>query len=296
MKEAHTLLPLIWILPLAVSVVYIGSPLFLGIHAARRAGYLLRASLDNRRYTLLSELNLSLAGRVIHFDHIVLSQTGIFVIDALHWPGTVSGSKVQALWKRRRWGRPYRPDNPVHENFLRLQALQRSLKLPMASFHPLVVILASGEVKTDAREVVSDLNILSKRIQSESRPLLSQEQTSQALLDIQQLRVQPGLLGQHSPWKLLRLALLACLCAAVYFAYGKQLQQLQKLFKSSVSEPLPAVILDKKTQQQLWENSLICSYSIDTRRCACYQPDGEKVVIEAARCKTLAEKGSVLQQ
>lgn len=296
MMEADTFLPLIWILPLAILVVYIGSPLFLGIQATRRVGHQLKASLDTRRFTLLSDLNLSLAGRVIHFDHIVLSQTGIFVVDALHWPGAVSGTKVQALWKRKIWGRLYRPENPVHENFLRIQALQRSLHLPISSFHPLVVILASAEVKTDAREVVSDLNILCKKIQTESRQLLSQEQTSKALLDIQQWRVHPGLLGQHSRWKLLRLGLLACLCAAVYFAYGEKLQQLQKLFMSSVSAPVPAANLDNETQQQLWENSLICSYSIDTGRCACYQPDGDRAVIEADRCKALAEKGSVLQQ
>lgn len=296
MPEADTLLPLIWILPLAIAVVYVGSPLFLGTQSARRVGYLLKASLENRRYTRLSDLSLSLAGRVIHFDHIVLSQTGIFVIDVLHWPGSVSGNKVQALWKRKHWGRNYRLDNPVHENFLRLQALQRAINLPAASFHPVVVISASSEVKTDAREVVGDLNTLSRRIQSQSRQLLGQEQTSQALLDIQQLRVQPGLLGQHNRWKLLRLGLLACLCAAVFLAYGKQLNQVQKLLKDRVFDPAPAVSLDKKTQQQLWENSLICSYSIDTGRCACYQLDGVKAEIEPGRCKTLAEEGSVLQQ
>jgi len=296
MTEAEPLLPLIWILPLAFAVVYVGSPLFLGTRAAHRAGYLLKASLDNRRYTLLSDLNLSLAGRVIHFDHIVLSQMGIFVIDTLHWPGFVSGNKAQALWKRKHWGRNHHPDNPVHENFLRLQALQRSLNLPMASFHPMVFISASSKLKTDAREVVSDLNILSRRIQSESRPLLSQEQTSQAVLGIQQKRVQPGLLGQHSRWKLLRLGLLVCLGTAVYLSYGEQLHHVQKLLKASSSRPASATGLDKNTQQQRWENSLICSYSIDTERCACYQPDGAKAEIEAARCKTLAEKGSVLQQ
>jgi len=296
MTEVYTWLPLIWILPLALAVVYVGSPLFLGTQAARRVGYLLKASLDNRRYTRLSDLKLSLAGRVVHFDHIVLSQTGIFVIDALHWPGSVSGSKVQAQWKRKHWGRSYRPDNPVHENFLRVQALQKSLNLPMSSLHPIVVISASGGVKTDAGNVVGDLSTLSRRIQSQSRPLLSQEQTSQALLDIQQLRVQPGLLGHHKRWKLLRLALLTCLCAAVYLAYGEQILQVQKMLKASVSAPAPAGSLNKESQQKLWENSLICSYSIDTGRCACYQPDGAKAAIEAARCKTLAEKGSVLQQ
>jgi len=277
-------------------VLYVGSPSFLGTQAARRAAYLLKSGLDTRRYTLLSDLELALAGRTVHFDHIVVSQTGIFVIDALHLPGAVSGSRVQARWQRRHWGRKYLLDNPVHENFLRLQALQRSLDLPLSSFNSLVGISGHSEIKTDASEVVTGVNMLSRKISSQSRQLLSQEQANQALLDIQQLHLRPGLLGLHARWKWLRLALFAGLCTAIYLAYGVELRLLQQQIKISVQGPAAVGNLDEATQQKLWEDSLICSYSIDTQRCACYQPDGVKAALEPERCKKLAEKGSVLQQ
>ncbi len=296
MTDHNLLLPLLWVLPLAVSVLYVGSPRFLGTQAARRVGNLLKSGLDTRRYTTLSNLKLSLAGRIVDFDHIVVSQAGIFVIDALHLPGAVSGSRVQAQWKRKGWQRTYRFDNPVHENFLRLQALQRALDLPRNSFHPLVVLAGHKGIKTDAGDVVLEVKSMCRNINSQSRQLLNQEQTSQALLNIQQLCIQPGLLGHHSRWKIIRLGLLACLCMAVYLAYGEQLRQLQQKIRVSIQGPAAAGAMDELTRQQLWEDSLICSYSIDTGRCACYQADGQKAQIDPASCKTLAEKGSVLQQ
>ena len=59
----------------------------------------------------------------------------------------------------------------------------------------------------------------------------------------------------------------------------------------AASEPL-----DEATRQQRWEERLICSYSVDTGRCACYSPQGEKAELTAERCQELAERGSVLQQ
>jgi len=296
LTERELLFPLLWILPLAVSVMFVGSPRFLGTRAARRAAYLLKSGLDKRRYTLLSDLDLALAGKTVHFDHIVVSQAGIFVINALHLPGVVSGSRVQARWQRKHWGHKYLLENPVHENYLRLQALQRALDLPANSFHSLVGISGHGAITTDASEVVTDVNLLSRKINSQSRQSLSQEQASQALLGIQQLHLRPGFLGLHARWKWLRLGLLIGLCAAVYLSYGDELRKLQQQIKVSTQGPAAAGNLDETAQQKLWEESLICSYSIDTQRCACYQPDGVKAALAPARCKTLAEKGSVLEQ
>jgi len=299
LTERELLFPLLWILPLAVSVLYVGSPRFIGTQAARRAAYLLKSGLDKRRYTLLSDLDLALAGQTVHFDHIVVSQAGIFVIDALHLPGVVSGSRVQARWQRKHWGRKYLLDNPVHENYLRLQALQRALDLPANSFHSLVGISGHGAITSDASDVVTDVNLLSRKINSQSSQSsqsLSQEQANQALLGIQQLHLRPGFLGLHARWKWLRLGLLIGLCAAVYLSYGDELRKLQQQIKVSVQGPAAAGNLDEAAQQKLWEDSLICSYSIDTQRCACYQPDGVKAALAPARCKTLAEKGSVLEQ
>jgi hypothetical protein len=51
-----------------------------------------------------------------------------------------------------------------------------------------------------------------------------------------------------------------------------------------------------KTEIELWEVRLVCAYSADTGRCACYEPAGAKVRIQQQRCEELAQRGSILQQ
>jgi hypothetical protein len=300
MMETASLSHLTWIVPLALLAFYIGSPRFLGTQATTRLSRLLRTSLDKRQFTVLDQLDLSVGGRVVHFDHLVLGAAGIFVIDALQLPGKIKGTKVQALWKRERLGRTDRIDNPVHENFLRVQALQQSLGLDISRFYPLVAISGHRKIETDANDVLVDLRSVVGKIRGQVRRLLSGDELDTALQRIQQLRVHAPLLGRNSRWKVLRLALVVLLLGGSYAAYEKELGFLYQsalLSYQQIKSPEnfnPTGQL--KTENEKWEDSLVCSYSIDTGRCACYEPSGKKASIEANKCKALAERGSILNQ
>lgn len=289
--EHPSLLHWIWLLPLGLSALYVGSPRFLGTQASQRLRKLLRAGLDDRTMTHLCGLNLSVGGTVVHYDHLVLSRTGIHVIDALYLPGKIKGQRVQNWWQRQRWGRKYRFENPVHENFLRLQALQRALHLAPGCFHPSVAISGYDSIETDAKDVVLDVAAVVKKINSQSRPLLSAEELNQALLNMQQMQVQAPLLGAKTRrWRLLQLLLLVLFLGGVGWVYQDEVRQVYRLAMQS-SQPV-----DASTDRQRWEDSLICSYSVDTGRCACYTPRGDKADISKDRCRQLSERGSVLQQ
>lgn len=289
--DASSLQHWLWLLPLALAALWVGSPRFLGTRASERLGRLLRAGLDRRSTTLLQHLDLSVGGSVMHFDHLVLSRTGIYVIDALYLPGRIRGQRAQAWWQRLRGGRKHRFANPVHENFLRLQALQRALQLAPAGFHPCVAISGHTSIDTDAKDIVIDVTEVCRKINSQARPLLTAEELNQALLRIQQLRVDASLLGGRvRRWRLLRLLLLALFLGGLAWVYQQEMRQLFRAVKQSSQPPDPA------TQLERWENSLICSYSVDTQRCACYTQQGEKAEISALRCQQLAERGSVLNQ
>ncbi|HET6564596.1 MAG TPA: nuclease-related domain-containing protein [Xanthomonadales bacterium] len=286
-----SLLHWIWLLPLGFAALYIGSPRFLGTQANQRLNKLLKAGLDRRHFTLLQDLDLAVGGGVMHYDHLVLSRSGIHVIDALYLPGKIKGQRAQALWQRVRWGRKVRFDNPVHENYLRLQALQRALHLAPACFLPCVAISGYQTIETDAKDVVLDVARVVNKINSQARPLLAAEELNQALLQIQQMQVKPTLFGgKNLRWKLLRFLALLLFVGGLVSVYQHELQQLYSTAVKS-SEPL-----DAATGLQRWEDSLICSYSVDTGRCACYTPRGDKAEITAARCQQLAERGSVLKQ
>jgi cbb3-type cytochrome oxidase subunit 3 len=179
----------------------------------------------------------------------------------------------------------------VHENYLRLQALQQALNLPLASFLPCVAISGYNTLNIDAKDVVIDVQSVSNRILSQSRNLLSAEQLDAAVLRIQQLRLHPPLFGKSRRWKLLRLLLWLLFFVGIYFVYQAEIRHLYDAAKQAVQSEDAL-----KTDQQRYEDRLLCSYSVDTGRCACYETDGEKANIAADRCKDLAERGSVLQQ
>ena len=99
---------------------------------------------------------------------------------------------------------------------------------------------------------------------------------------------------------LIRILLLAAILIGVYRIYGEDIRGLVTNFEERVEQAASPQNFDdqgeRKTPQQIYEDSLICAYSTDSGRCSCYEPEGGKANIEPALCQELAERGSVLQQ
>lgn len=280
-----------WLTPLGFTALCLGSPRFLGTQATNRLRKILLASLDSRGYTQLHDLHLAVGGHVEHYDHLVFSKSGVYVIDALYLPGEIKGNRVQAWWLRKSWGRRIKFDNPVQASYLRMLALQQALNLPLVSLHSFVAISGYSTLQTDAKDVVIDVQKVPGKILSQSRQLLSAEELDAAVLRIQQIRIHAPLFGSTRRWKLLQLLLSILFIGGIFAVYQSQIMHLYGSVVQAVqSEEV------RKTDQQRWEDRLICSYSLDTGRCACYELDGAKASIAPERCIALAERGSVLQQ
>jgi hypothetical protein len=231
------------------------------------------------------------AGRVERYDHIVLGRSGIHVIDALNLPGKIKGNRVQAWWQRRSWGHSYPLANPVHENFLRLQALQQALGLPLSKFHPWVALSGHSSLTTDATDVVMDVLLAVKKINSENRQLLGGDELSAALLRIQELKLHAPILSKQRSWLAVQLLCGLGFVGGTWMIYQ---DEIMRLYTTAFESALPPAT--PLTDVERWESSLICSYSVDTQRCACYERRGEKVQLSADRCRELAQRGSVIQQ
>ncbi|HLF31884.1 MAG TPA: nuclease-related domain-containing protein [Xanthomonadales bacterium] len=296
----QSLIHLAWIVPLVLLVSYIGSPRFLGNMGSTRVRRILGSALEKNRYTILHDLVLPSGGGTFHVDHLVISRYGICVIDSIHRSGWISGTEVQARWRQQSWGKSWYFDNPVHTNYLRVQALERLLQLPNSRFHPMVVLSGHRGFKKNLPTGVLEVKNLVGRIRSLGREVLSAEEADKALLCIQKSIVKPGLFGRAGRWKLFRLLLFVVLVAASVMAYHDQLQQfLAGMQRHADMRMMPEKFHRDglpKTELELWEDSLICAYSSDLGRCSCYEPGGAKARLTAARCQELAERGSVLKQ
>jgi len=212
----------------------------------------------------------------------------------------VSGGEFQERWKQYRWGRFTRMENPLHKNRLQVEALANILKVPDRTFHPVLVLLGHRGFRTVMPARVVTPEKLLAYIRKKAQPLLDEEQAAQILKVIQSERIQT--LGGRgiNKWRWLQLILLAVLLAGSYLAFRDDISRLQEaLGERNEKKAAPEWFHpdgSRKTEQEVWEASLVCAYSPDSGRCSCYEPGGPKADIEPAKCRSLAEKGSVLKQ
>ena len=108
--------------------------------------------------------------------------------------------------------------------------------------------------------------------------------------------------GKRLPdrWTLLGWLLVVLLLLGAWFAFKSQLQIIYQTLQLNLGRGTDSEQVQRggsqKTELELWEDSLACAYSADTGRCSCFEPSGDRVEVDAGKCKELAEKGSVLNR
>ena len=290
----------LWLIPFILLIAYLGSPRFRGEMGSARVGRLLSTMLESNRYTVINDVTIPSNGGTVKIDHIVISKFGVFVIRSVFVRGWISGAEFQDRWKQHRFKRTSLFQNPMHQNHLALQALARLLKVPESKFLSVVVFTGHKGFKKSVPFNVLPAEKLISTIRKRTENILTAEQAAEVLSGLEQARIRPRLGLLSDPWVLLRLALLLAMLAGAWVAFHDDLGQWQEAMKKNAEmRSSPEKFHpdgQPKTEQELWQDSLICAWSVDSGRCSCYQPDGSKVDLELEKCRELAEKGSILEQ
>ena len=283
---------LLWIIPLVLLIVFIASPRFRGDIAETRVRRILAAGLEKNRYTILNDVTIPSSGGTAHIDHIVISRFGIFVIESQHASGRVSGGEFQERWKQYHLGRFTRFDNPMHRNALQLGALENLLKVPASKLHPVVVMVGQKDFKTPMPGNLLPPEKLIAYMRKKARHILDGDQADRMLKVIEDARLRPDSRMYVGKWTLVQIFLLMTLIAGAYLAFRDDIADLQVMESPGMFHPDGS----RKSEQELWEDSLLCAFSSDSGRCSCYEPGGARVEIGPEKCRSLAERGSVLKQ
>lgn len=289
---------LLWIAGALFLIAYMGSPRQTGKRAFARVRRILEQSLGRRRYHQFHGVRLPTGGGSDVLDHLVVSRFGVFVIVSEFRPGQLSGGESQELWKQKKWGRVHRWPNPVHRAKLHVDALRRNLDLPENRITPLVVIDGQGSLPANLPPQVMRVEQLVPHIRAQRQELLTAEQADRLAAAIAHLQL-PRSRGL-SRTTAVRIFLSLALAVGVYKIYGDDIAPLFDDFGAWAEKTASPGNFredgERKSEQQLFEESLACAWSPDTGRCACYQPGGEKAEISLERCRELAERGSILKQ
>lgn len=104
--------------------------------------------LDPKIYFPLNNITLQTANGTTQIDHIIVSKYGIFVIEAKNMSGWIFGDAKSAQWTQSLFGKKYRFQNPLHQNYRHTKALQEFLGVDESKLISLVMFWGECEFKT----------------------------------------------------------------------------------------------------------------------------------------------------
>jgi len=294
------ILHLLWIVPLVLLIFFLASPRFRGDMAEARVRRILATGLDRRHYTVINDLVIPFGGGTIGLDHVVISKFGVFIIESQYARGWVSGTEIQERWKQYHLRSCKQFDNPVHKNRIQEEAIQGLLGIPASKTHPIVVMVGQKGFKTPVPDKVVEPEKLIRYMRKKAHNLLDAEQTAKALRLIEESRIKPEREIAVGKWGLLRFALLLALVAGAYVAFQDNIAEFQeRSAQRSEQQASPESFHadgSRKSEQELWEDSLVCAWSSDSNRCSCFEPDGTKASLALSKCRSLANRGSILEK
>lgn len=133
--------------------------------------------LDSELYTVLHNVFIRLPdGRTTQIDHIVISTTGIFVIETKNYSGWIYGDKKSEYWTQKIYRSTRKFKNPLHQNYGHIKALQDVLQDEQTlQYHSIVVFTGSAELKRMNSSNVVRLNQLVPYILSHQTEVISSE-------------------------------------------------------------------------------------------------------------------------
>ena len=124
------------------------SPIVKGWFGEAQGALAKRLFLDRDIYTTLNNITLPTANGTTQIDHVVVSRYGIFVIETKNMKGWIFGDEKSRQWTQSLYGRKFRLQNPLHQNYRHIKALAEFLQLDDTHFHSVVMFWGDAQFKT----------------------------------------------------------------------------------------------------------------------------------------------------
>lgn len=147
--------------------------------------------LDPKIYFPLNNITLQTANGTTQIDHIIVSKYGIFVIEAKNMAGWIFGDAKSAQWTQSLFGKKYRFQNPLHQNYRHTKALQEFLGVDESKLISLVMFWGECEFKTPMPDNVRCSGYISF-IKRYTATLLSDAEVQQFVAAIQSGKMPKG--------------------------------------------------------------------------------------------------------
>ena len=132
------------------------------------------ASELSRPNVLINNVTLKTNEGTTQIDHVLIADTGVFVIENKHYDGWIFGDPQSRQWTQTIYRKKSRFQNPIHQNYGHIKALISLFNLPEDNFHSLIVFTGNAEFKSDLGPNVIHLPDLIPYLSAE-RPVIFDE-------------------------------------------------------------------------------------------------------------------------
>ena len=116
-----------------------------------------------KEYLIINDLMIRTEDKKTHqIDHVVISKYGIFVIETKQYDGYITGNDYDTKWCMKAGKNKFYINNPVHQNYGHIKALQEVLKLNEKNFISIVCMSGNAKLKIKSNKVVKVNDIIDK--------------------------------------------------------------------------------------------------------------------------------------
>jgi len=118
-----------YLIPIAILLAVLKSPWFKGVFGEFIVNTSAKLMLDKNEYHFIKNVTLPIENGTTQIDHIIISVYGVFVVETKNMKGWIFGSPNQPMWTQKIYKHSNKFQNPLHQNYKHVKALEQLLGL-----------------------------------------------------------------------------------------------------------------------------------------------------------------------
>ncbi|HAS6131180.1 NERD domain-containing protein [Vibrio parahaemolyticus] len=154
----------------------------------------LLSKLPESDYTLIKDVTLPTSDGTTQVDHIVVSKYGIFVVETKNMKGWIFGSARQKQWTQKIYRHSSKFQNPLHQNYKHIKALETLLGCSEEHLHSVVVFIGDSTFKTEMPPNVTYARGSIRYIQKFNEVVFSDKDYARLTESINQIKLKRGVI------------------------------------------------------------------------------------------------------
>ena len=130
--------------------------------------------LPKDKYIILNDIMIKSSKGTHQIDYIIISKYGIFVVEMKNYYGLITGEEHQNKWIQHLGKNKYYFNNPIHQNYGHIKALEELLNFSEDKFISIICISNQAKIKVKAKNV-TQLDFVNDLIKSYNNEIIIED-------------------------------------------------------------------------------------------------------------------------